>query len=456
MITNQPAFPSDFVWGVGTSCYQIEGAVAEDGKGPSVWDDFCQTPHKVSGGDTGETACDHYHRYHEDVELMRELHIPNYRFSISWPRLLPDGKGAVNRPGLDFYDSLVDTLLAHQIQPWVTLFHWDYPSKLQKLGGWLNPESPGWFADYARVVVERLSDRVRHWITINEPQSFMRFGHVDGTNAPGLELSLPDRLLACHHVLLAHGRAVETIRETAKLPPLVGWAPVGVAAMPESCSEADSTAAQQAMAEVPETLWSNIWFNDPVFLGEYPAAGLQAFGRLVPNYTTEEMQTISSPLDFLGLNIYTGTIVRATKGGGFTSVTPEAGWPHTAFDWPVYEESLYWGPKFYWERYKTPLYITENGMANIDWVDLHGEVSDPQRIDYLSRYLAQLQRGIEEGIDVQGYFLWSLLDNFEWAEGFSKRFGLIHVNFQSQQRIPKQSAYWYRDLIRSQGQPIKG
>jgi beta-glucosidase len=451
MPASQPKFPENFTWGAATSAFQIEGAAQVDGKGPSVWDNFCTIPNKVRGGDTGAVTCDHYHRFREDVGLLAELQIPAYRFSISWPRVMPEGVGEVNAAGLDFYDSLVDELLAKGIEPWPTLFHWDYPLRLYERGGWLNPASPEWFADYVRIVVERLSDRVKNWFTINEPQCFIRFGHGDATNAPGLVLSLADRLRASHHTMLAHGRAVQTIRAHAKQPAKIGWAPVGVAAVPASSSEADIAAANLAMTEVPDILWTNTWYNDPVFFGHYPEEAERAFGAAMPRYTAEEMQTIAQPVDFLGLNIYTGTIVEVDDAKGYGTLPFPAWAMRSAFDWPIIPETLYWCPKFHAERYGVPLYITENGMANIDWVDLDGHVHDPQRIDYLRRYIHQVQRAINDGVDLRGYFLWSLLDNFEWGEGFSKRFGLVHVDFTTQQRTIKDSAYWYRELIRTNG-----
>ncbi|TWU29319.1 GH1 family beta-glucosidase [Bythopirellula polymerisocia] len=450
-MADQPRiFPAEFTWGVATSAYQIEGAADVDGKGPSVWDLF-SAEGKVRNGDTGHVACDHYHRYREDCDLMRELGIPNYRLSISWPRVLPTGNGDINELGLDYYDALIDALLERQIQPWVTLFHWDFPQDLQDKGGWLNPQSPRWFAEYVRIVVERLSDRVQHWFTINEPQVFLRYGLVDAINAPGLRLSLEERLLASHNVLLAHGLAVAEIRSVARTTPQVGWAPVGIAMMPASQSAADVEAAELAMSGTPDHLWSNTWFNDPVFLGSYPEAGLREFGSAVPSTTPQEMETISAPLDFLGLNIYTGTYVRSTGDGSYEELPVPPGAARTAFDWPVCEESLYWGARYHWERYKKPIYITENGMANIDWVALDGEVHDPQRIDYLARYLGELHRAIGDGVDVRGYFLWSLLDNFEWSDGYGKRFGLVHVDFETQHRIAKDSARWYREVIQTNG-----
>ncbi len=453
MKNTKRGFPEGFVWGAATSSYQIEGAWDTDGKGLSVWDNFCQQKNAVRGGDTGKVACEHYHRFREDVALMRQMNLDAYRFSISWPRVFPSGFGESNQVGLDFYDALVDALLDANIEPWVTLFHWDYPQALQERGGWLNPESPQWFAEYVRSVVERLSDRVRHWITLNEPQCFLRFGHGDGKNAPGLKLRLEDQLLACHNSLLAHGLAVSTIREAASKNPQVGWAPVAVVYVPASDSEADLVAAEMAMKNVPaDLLWSNTWFNDPVFLGSYPEEGLKAFGQAVPKYTSREMEIISAPVDFLGLNIYTGTHVQADQSTGYRELAPPPGHPRSAFDWPVLPESLYWGPRFHWQRYNTPIYITENGLANIDWIDVNGKVLDPQRIDYTRRHLLELRRCCDDAVDVRGYFHWSLLDNFEWAEGYSKRFGLIHVDFLSQQRSLKQSADWYREVISTNGE----
>jgi len=448
----KPIFPNRFVWGAATSAYQIEGAWNIDGKGMSVWDHFCQQNTELRGTNSGQVSCDHYHRFRDDIEHMQSLNLKAYRLSVSWPRVFPNGVGEINQPGLDFYDKLVDALLEANVEPWITLFHWDYPQALQDRGGWLNPESPKWFSDYVRPVVQCLSDRVHHWITLNEPQCFLRFGHGDGTNAPGLKLNIEDQLLACHHSLLAHGLAVSTIRELASGSPQIGWAPAAVVYVPASDSEADIAAAELAMKDVPaDLLWNNTWFNDPVFLGRYPEEGLRAFGNAVPKYSPQEMDVISEPVDFLGLNIYTGTCVQAGLNFGYRKLSPLPGHPRSAFDWPVVPESLYWGPHFHWQRYKVPIYITENGMAGIDWIDLDGRVKDPQRIDYTRHYLLELHRCCESGIEVKGYFHWSLLDNFEWAEGYNKRFGLIHVDFQSQKRTLKESAAWYKEVISSNG-----
>ena len=334
-------FPPDFVWGIGTSAYQIEGSSGAADRGESVWDVFCRREGAVVNGDSGEIACDHVNRFRNDVALMRQIGVGSYRFSIAWPRVIPLGEGTPSDSGLAFYDALVDELLASNIEPWATLFHWDFPQALFQRGGWLNSESVDWFAKYTRVVVERLSDRVEHWITLNEPQCFLGFGHGDGTNAPGLKLPLADQLTAAHHALLAHGRAAEVIRETAKTAPTIGWAPVGIVKAPISNLQADIDAAEKATMDVPaESLWNNAWFNDPVFLGEYPEAGLRRYGDSVPAYTATEMQTIAQPVDFLGLNIYTAQHVKAGVAGDLP-VVPGA--PRSAFDWPVVDDSLYWG-----------------------------------------------------------------------------------------------------------------
>lgn len=441
-------FPPEFIWGAGTSAYQIEGAADEGGRSPSIWDTFCDQPGNVVDGDTGKTACNHYHCFRDDVKLMQQLGLSAYRFSISWSRIIPDGTGTINDTGLAFYESLVDALLDANIEPWITLYHWDLPQYLQDVGGWLNPQTSNKFADYTRAVVRRLSDRVRHWITINEPQCFLKFGLGDGINAPGLNLGLQDQLLAAHHVLLAHGKAVRVIRELASSTPRIGWAPVGLVAVPNSCSGDNIDAARSATMDITAPdLWNNTWFSDPVFLGHYPESGLQVYGSAVPVYDRREMELIAQPLDFLGLNVYTGKRVAATEAGQWEEVPLAEGHARTAFDWPVVDDCLYWSARFHHERYSIPIVITENGMANVDWIDQNGTVGDPQRIDYLHRHLQGLQQCVEEGCDVRGYFHWSLLDNFEWAHGYGRRFGLVYVDFPSGRRVLKNSAHWYRENI---------
>lgn len=447
-------FKNDFVWGAGSSSYQVEGAWDADGKGPSIWDSFCRKEGAIVRAQRGDVACDHYHRYEQDIAIMAEIGLRAYRFSVAWPRVLPEGTGRVNKPGLDFYDRLTDALLERGIDPWVTLFHWDYPLALQRRGGWLNPDSVRWFADYATIIVDRLSDRVRHWITINEPQIFIGLGHFEGTHAPGLTLQTRDWLLAGHHALMAHGAAVQVIRAKAKTTPVVGWAPCGRVDYPASNDVADIDAARRRMFSVhAKNAWNNSWWADPVCLGHYPEDGLRLFAQDAPDYTQSDMDLIRQPLDFYGVNIYSGVPWKSSAAGP-VEVPLADGSPQTGMRWTIMPECLYWGPKFIHDRYKLPVVITENGMANNDWVDLDGRVHDPQRIDYTRRHLLALANAARDGTDVRGYFHWSIMDNFEWAEGAQPRFGLIHIDYQTQKRTPKSSAYWYSEVIRTNGRNL--
>jgi beta-glucosidase len=450
------SFPKDFVWGAAAASYQIEGASAEDGKGPSVWDAFCRVEGAVREGHTGDVACDHYHRYRDDVALMKSIGLRAYRLSISWPRVIPDGAGAVNEKGLAFYDRLIDELLRAGIAPWVTLFHWDYPHALYARGGWLNPDSPQWFADYTQVIAKKLSDRVQHWMTLNEPQCFIGLGHQAGIHAPGLKLGWADVLRAAHHSLLAHGRAVQTLRAACKAKPTIGWAPVGITKYPPTDSREDIEAARRATwsASSERSLWNNSLFSDPVCLGKYPDDALKFWGDKMPRFDADDLRTMHQPLDFFGVNIYHGDPVRAGPDGNPQPVPRPPGYGMTAMHWAVEPRALYWGPKFFAERYKLPIVITENGMANCDWVALDGKVHDPQRVDFTRRYLRELKRAISDGIDVRGYFHWSVMDNFEWAEGYRQRFGLVHVDYATQQRTPKDSAAWYGEVIRTNGEMV--
>ena len=458
MTTNSQKFPPNFTWGAAAAAYQIEGAWDEDGKGLSIWDVFCQHPGRIWEGNDGRVACDHYHRYKEDVALMRQIGLQAYRLSISWPRILPNGTGSVNKAGLDFYDRLIDELLAHGIAPWVTLYHWDLPHDLFVRGGWLNPKISGWFADYTAVVVDRLSDRVTHWMTLNEPQCFIGLGHVEAhaCHAPGLKLGMTEALQAAHHCLMAHGRAVQVIRDRAKLTPQVGWAPVGVPHCPATDSPEDIAAAYKAMSAVnPKDIGSNRWWGDPVILGHYPEEGLRAYGNLLPKFDQADFQIIRQPIDFYGCNIYLAvSVVKAGPNGEPVEVPWPPGHPHTHFLWKMTPDSLYWGPRYLAQQYGLPVVITENGMSNCDWVGLDGHVHDGARIDFLHRYLLALHRAITDGVDIRGYFQWSLMDNFEWAEGYKHRFGLIHVDYATQRRTLKDSAYWYHDVIASNGSSL--
>lgn len=447
-------FAENFVWGAATAAYQVEGAWQEGGKGLSVWDMCCGRPGFVKDSDTGETACDHYHRMKEDVRLMKELGLKAYRFSVSWPRVLPEGTGRINEEGLAFYDSLVDELKKNGIEPYVTLFHWDFPYALYRKGGWLNPESPEWFAEYTRVIVDRLSDRVQYYITLNEPQCFVGLGHETGIHAPGLKLSRRDILTAGHHVLLAHGRAVQVIRGNAVLSPKIGFAPVGNPGIPASESDVEAARRATFACDSAGAFWSTAWWADPAFFGKYPEVpdpdkDLQEFFCSV---TPEEMKLICQPLDFFGVNIYQGrTVEQVALPEGYALTKKKTGYSQTAIKWPVTPEALYYGPKFYYERYQKPILITENGLSSMDWVSLDGKVHDPGRIDFTARYLSEYHRAYEDGILLMGYFHWSLMDNFEWAEGYNERFGLIYIDFCTQERILKDSAYWYRDVIASNG-----
>jgi beta-glucosidase len=445
-------FPEKFVWGVATAAYQIEGAPYRAGGGATVWDMFCRRPQVVHDQENGDVACDHYHRYREDVALMKDLGTQAYRFSISWPRVLPEGTGQVHTAGLDFYDRLVDELLRANVVPYVTLFHWDFPYELYCRGGWLNRDSSDWFADYARIVTERLSDRVQHWMTINEPQCIIELGHHTGRHAPGDKLHLDEVLRAGHHLLLAHGKAVQAIRAHAVRAPLVGYAPVGSVRVPASDDPRDIAAARTSMFTSKATdLWMNTWWMDPVFLGHYPEDGLRQFGSAAPAVRSGDMETIRQPLDFFGCNIYNGQTVRAGDDDQPVLVGHEMGLGRTSPGWPVTPKCLYWGPRFFYERYGKPIFVTENGLGNNDWVALDGKVHDPQRIDFLGRYLREFARAGRDGTEIGGYFQWSLMDNFEWQEGYKIRFGLVYVDYQTQKRIPKDSAYWYRDVMRSNG-----
>ncbi len=445
-------FAQDFAWGAATASYQVEGATEVDGRGLSVWDMLDRQPGRVANGDRGTVACDHYHRWAEDVDLMAEVGLKAYRFSLSWPRILPEGTGAVNPAGIGFYDRLIDALLERGIQPWVTLFHWDYPLALYRRGGWLNPESPDWFADYAGEVVDRLGDRVDHWITQNEIQCFIGLGHRSGEHAPGLKMGPAEVILACHNALIGHGKAVQAIRARAGRPVQVGVAPIGHAKLPAGPEDVD--AARRATFACPEpSCWKIGWIYGALLEGAYPEEALCAGGHLLPAGAEQDLGAINQTLDFLGFNCYFGERVRAVDDG-WEDVPPPSGYDQTAMQWEVTPEVLYWAPKFLYERYGLPLAVTENGMANCDWVQLDGRVHDPQRIDFCTRYLRELRRAVDEGIDVRGYFLWTFLDNFEWALGYNRRFGLTHVDFTTGARTLKDSAYWYREVIASNGQDL--
>lgn len=441
-------FPKDFIWGAAASSYQIEGAAFHQGGGRSVWDMLGQHEGKIAGGDTGDIACDHINRYREDVALMADVGLQAYRFSVSWPRVLPTGVGAINQQGLDFYSRLVDELLENNITPWATLFHWDFPYDLYCRGGWLNRNSADWFAEFTAIMVDRLSDRVAHWCTLNEPQVYIGLGHLGGAHAPGLHMGFAETLRAAHHTLLAHGKAVQVIRARAQKEPFISASHAGNYFMPDVEYDLDIEAARKLNFSITQKdFFNNSWFSDPMVLGQYPDDGMELFAAEMPSIEPGDMATICQPLDYFGTNIYWGRYVRGLDDGS-AEIVDRTGLAQTDLGWPVTPEVLYWAPKFYNDRYHLPLVITENGLANAD-TEEDEFINDSARIEFHRRYLEEYGRAIEDGVPCLGYFLWSLLDNFEWAEGYSKRFGMIHVDYETQQRTLKDSAYWYNHVIAS-------
>ena len=447
-------FPDGFVWGAATSSYQVEGAAWRDDGGESVWDMLGRIEGRIANGDTGDIACDHYHRYRDDIELMSAIGLQAYRFSVSWPRVLPYGIGKVNSKGLDFYRRLVDALLEKNITPWLTLFHWDFPYDLYCRGGWLNRNSADWFANYTALIVDALSDRVTHWCTLNEPQIYIGLGHLEGRHAPGLQMGYAEALRAGHHTLLAHGRAVQAIRARAKQDPFIGATQAGSFIIPDSDDPADVEVARRLnFSIVAKNFHNNTWFSDPMVLGCYPADGIEMFGRDMPDILPGDLETINQPLDYFGTNIYCGRYVRAGGDGSFETVHRE-NQGYTDMGWPITPEVMYWAPRFFSERYRLPLVVTENGMANAD-VERDGIVDDEVRIEFLRGYLGEYARAIADGVPCIGYLLWSLLDNFEWDEGYAKRFGMIYVDYENQQRTLKDSAYWYSHVIAANEIPVQ-
>ncbi|GIW42066.1 MAG: beta-glucosidase [Candidatus Binatia bacterium] len=440
-------FPEGFLWGAATAAYQIEGAWNEDGKGPSIWDTFSHTPGKIFENQTGDVACDHYHRYREDVALMAELGLGAYRFSISWPRVLPEGKGAVNRKGLDFYQRLVDELLEHDIRPFVTLYHWDLPQALEDRGGWDSPDTPKAFGEYAEVVGKALGDRVKDWITLNEPMAVVTAGYVFGIHAPGKQdVELAYRV--SHRLNLAHGEAVRALRATVR-GSHVGITHVSMPVYPATDSPADLEAARRFDGFV------NRWFWDPTLLGRYPEDVLERLGRLAPRIDAADLERIAPPIDFFGHNSYTRAVVRDDPNVPVTGVAqvPQEGKPHTEMGWEIYPDHLYDALVRITRDYGAPeIVVTENGAAFADELR-GGKVDDPRRVEYLRAHLEAAHRAIEEGVRLRGYFVWSLLDNFEWSFGFSKRFGIVYVDYPTQKRIVKTSGRFYSEVARSNAIP---
>ncbi len=445
-MTEKTAFPAEFRWGAATAAYQIEGAVDEDGRGESIWDRFSATPGKVRNGESGAVACDFYHRFPDDIRLMHELGLDAFRLSIAWPRIFPDGRGKVNQAGLDFYDRLVDELLARDVQPFPTLYHWDLPQTLEDEGGWAVRSTAEAFVEYTEAVAERLGDRVSHWITHNEPWVAAWLGYGSGEHAPGRS-NPDDALAAAHHMLLSHGWAAEAIRRVAP-DSKVGITLVLNPAYPASDSDEDRLAAQHADG------FFNRWFLDPIFRGSYPADILEYFAPSSPSGPPVEdgdLEAISAPLDFLGVNYYSRQVLRANPNGGRPIVVRDPDSSYTAMDWEIYPNGLFDLLVRVKDDYDPPpIYITENGAAFGDHPTHDGEVNDPERQAYIEAHVAAIGRAIEAGVPMAGYFVWSLLDNFEWAHGYSKRFGIVYVDYPTLERVPKASYRWYRDFIATQ------
>ncbi len=449
-------FKKDFIWGAATASYQIEGTAYEEGKGLSVWDAFCKVPGKVRDGDSGDVACDHYHRYKEDVAIMKEIGIKNYRLSISWPRIFPDGVGRVNEKGVQFYHDLFDELINKGITPYVTLFHWDYPKALFDKGGWLNNESPQWFEEYASFIAKEYGRKVKYFMTFNEPQCFIGKSYIgDCKHAPGIRMPIGDVVKMIHNVLKAHGLAVKAIRNNAPEDIKVGYAPTGPAFYPfdeNNKEDVDAAYMMTFKTSEPENFGFDCgWYVDPVILGTYPVDGLSMYEEYLPENWKDDMKIINQPLDFIGQNNYNGQCVKVVDGK-VEIVKRKTGHPRTAINWPVTPKSLKWITKHLHRRYELPVLITENGLSCTDVVSLDGKVHDPNRIDFYNRYLLALSEAIDEGADVMGYFAWSLMDNFEWAEGYNERFGLVYVDYETQKRTIKDSGYWYKNVIETNGE----
>jgi beta-glucosidase len=440
-------FPDSFLWGASTSAYQIEGSPLADGAGPSIWQRFAHSPGRTTNGDTGDVACDHYRRFRDDVKLMSELGLQAYRFSISWSRVLPNGTGAVNQKGLDFYEQLVDALLAANIRPSATLFHWDLPAALDDRGGWLNRDVADWFGEYASIVYARLGDRVPMWATLNEPWVVTDGGYLHGALAPG-HRNLFEAPIASHNLLRAHGRGVQAFRAEART------GQIGLVVNLEPKDPATKSAADKAAAQRGDA-YMNRQYLDPVFKGRYPDEMREIFGEAWPDFPAEDFKLIGQKIDFLGINYYTRGVVRDDPTALPVRIAyvrqPEHAYTETGLE--VHPPSLTRTLLWVTERYgRMPLYITENGAAFYDAPHaIDGQVNDPLRIWYYREHLKAAREALRQGADLRGYFAWSLLDNYEWSLGYSKRFGIVHVNYETQERTPKQSARFYSEVIRSNG-----
>ena len=440
MFTGRITYPPDFIWGAAASSYQIEGAWNEDGKGESIWDRFCHASGNIRNDDSGDIACDHYHRYKEDVALMKELGLRAYHFSISWPRILPKGRGTINKPGLDFYHRLIDELLDGGIDPWICLYHWDLPQSLQDEGGWANRDIVQHFADYAKLIAHEFGDRVRKWVILNEPAVVAALGHLQGIHAPGIR-DVSTFLKVSHHLLLSQGKAIQALRNinpNFEVGTILNLSPVH----PISSAREDQEAASRL-----DECW-NRWYLDPLFKGEYPP-----LAKKMINPTKEDMDVIHQPLDFLGVNYYQRLLVAhdPTEPLIAARLVPKNSLL-TEMGWEIYPDGMYEILMRLKEEYNNPaVYVTENGAAFDDKVTRNGEIQDDDRIAFLRDHMVAAYRAMKEGARLKGYTVWSIMDNFEWAEGYIKRFGLVHVDYQTLKRTPKKSARWYKQLITDNG-----
>lgn len=451
-------FREDFVWGAASSAYQIEGKDKEDGAGECIWDRFVKEKGRITDGADADVSCDFVHKYKEDISLMKYMGIKHYRFSLNWSRIMPEGTGKVNEKAVKMYRDMILFMKEKGIEPFISLFHWEYPQRLQEQGGWVSYQSPEWFGEYAKVAAENFSDICKNFITIDEPQCFCNFGHVRGTHAPGYRLPLPLSFQMVHNILKAHGRAVQVLRKYADGPVKIGIAPTYSVPVPCTEEAADIEAARRAYfgfyEEMDNWAWNLSWYLDPILFGKYPEKGMEKFAPYLPRFSEEDMDLISQPIDFIGQGIYNGYAVRADQEGEPEVLERKPGAPKTAVGWSIMPECMYWGCKFLYERYKMPVIITENGMSALDVVSEDGRVHDQNRIHYLDAHISQMQRAYDEGIDIRGYFLWTFLDNFEWERGYSERFGIVYVDFENKKRTVKDSAYWYQKVMSTNGRNL--
>lgn len=442
-------FSDRFLWGTASSAYQTEGSWNVDGKGPSIWDTFCHKQGTIAHEETGDTACDGYQKMEEDVAILKSLGVSAYRFSISWPRVLPNGTGPVNEKGLAYYDRLVDLLLKNEITPFITLYHWDLPEELQKKGGWQNRQTALAFADYAALIAKHFNGRVSHYITLNEPQCFVGLGYQQGIHAPGFKLDQDDLLVCVHNALLAGGLGARALRNASSSRLQIGLSSTGRLSYPIKDTRKGRTAAYRASFAMPETDWmfTHSWLLDAAILGHYDSDAPEFLHKFADALSPTDWDSIRQPLDFLGVNVYNG---RPVDDSG-SDVSKYPGYPRTSLKWPVTPDVMYYGCHWLYKRYGLPLYITENGQACNDRIFLDGCVHDADRIDFLHRYLLSLKNAVNDGVPVLGYFHWSLTDNFEWHSGYDERMGLIFIDYQTKRRIFKDSALWYAKTIRENG-----